>query len=79
MHILFSRGRQPASPLGHLPDAMRGHASQAMPHTPIFSEDRSEDIIHYYPALAYFADKFRHLDVLGMLLVTVKSFFALEF
>jgi hypothetical protein len=35
-HILFSLGRQPASSLGHFPCTMRGHASQAMPHTPIF-------------------------------------------
>ena len=59
-------------------EAMRGQASQAMLHTPIFSEDRSEDIIHYNPALACLADKVCHQDVLGMLLVFVKGVYALE-
>jgi hypothetical protein len=36
LHILFSLGTQPCSPLGHIPLVILGHFSQAIPQTPIF-------------------------------------------
>ena len=36
LHILFSLGMHPCSPLGHNPLAILGHFSQAIPQTPIF-------------------------------------------
>lgn len=74
MHILFSRGRQPASPLGHCPDARRGQAWQAMPQTPIFIA-ASKGIVNYDPALADLAHEVGHLEVLRVLLIAVKGLF----
>jgi len=80
LHIRFCRGRQPASPLGHIPRTMRGQTSQAMPHTPIFiEENESDDIIHHSSARAGFAHKIGDFEMIGMLLIAVEGLNALEF